>query len=294
MRDLGYTASAQDSRARLEAVGVKGVPVAITAYLDSSGKHDDPFVTLAAFVADDGTWADFGAGWDEVLKSGFQEVSYIHMTEAVHRQPDTPFSYKLGWTRKHVWELVFKLAEYMNRFKGGFVTMHSCEVDMEAWRRLIKQGLPIPSEVDLCNRYVSEYIVGMFANKLLSESESETISLASDGLLSFIFDRNEPFIGPFSQKVNNEKDESERSRKASIWQLVDGITEDQMKSTPGLQAADILAWGVNRQNAAIEGKEGKHLAYILRQLVMCTWKEYDEAAMCREFYACRSRTRPTI
>ena len=134
----------------------------------------------------------------------------------------------------------------------------------------------------------------MFANKLLRESESETISLASDGLLSFVFDRNEAFIGPFSKKVCDEKHDSERSGEASIWQLVGGITEGQMKTTPGLQAADVLAWGINRQNTAAEGKEGKHLAYILRQLVMCTWKEYDEVAMLREFDACRTCTRPAV
>ena len=190
--------------------------------------------------------------------------------------------------------MVFKLAEYMNRFNGGLVTMHSCEIDMKAWRGLIQQGFPIPSEVDLCNRYVSEYIVAMFANKLLRESEFETISLASDDLLSFVFDRNEAFFGPFSKKVSDEKHDSERSGKASIWQLVVSITEGQMKTTPGLQAADVLAWGINRQNTAAEGKEGKHLAYILRQLVMCTWKEYDEVAMHREFDACRSRSSPPL
>ena len=268
--------------------------MAVRAYLDSSGKHGDSFVTLAAFAADDETWADFSTGWGEVLRSGFEKVSYMHMTEAVHRLPDTPFSYKLGWTRKHIWELVFKLAEYMNRFKGGLLTMHSCEVDMKAWRRLIKQGIPVPSEVDLCNRYVSEYIVGMFANKLLRESESEIISLGSEDMLSFTFDRNEVFIGPFSKKVNDEKVEAERSGRASIWQLVGGITDGQTDITPGLQAADILAWGVNRQNTASEGKEGKQLAYILRQLVMCTWKEYDEVAMHREFDACRSRSSPPL
>jgi hypothetical protein len=98
-----------------------------------------------------------------------------------------------------------------------------------------------------------------------------------------VFDRNESFIGPFSKKVNREKDESERSGQHSIWQLVDSITEGNMKTTPGLQAADILAWGINRQNTAAEGKAGKHLAYILKQLVTCTWKEYDEITLRHEF-----------
>lgn len=240
-------------------------------------------MSLAAFAADDATWANFEVGWREVLKSGFLDVPYMHMKEAVHRKPHTPFSYELGWSRKHVWELVFKLVSHMNQFKGGQLTMHSCEVDMNAWRRLTEGGYHIPSEIDLCNKYVPSYIVSMFANKVLKESKSNRIFLYTKDLLNFVFDRNESFQQPFLDAVNSEKDKSKDTGQASMWQLVNGIKEDNAKTTPGLQAADILAWGLNRQNTAAEGKEGKHLAYILKQLVMCTWKEYDEAAMCREF-----------
>ena len=240
-------------------------------------------MTLAAFAANDATWAEFKNGWEEILRSGFHKVPYMHMKEAVRRGYGTPFSYTMGWSRRHIWELVFKLAEYMSQFKDGLLTMHSCEVDMNAWRKLAAQGQAIPSEVDLCNRYVAEYIVGIFAQCIVNASQSQTICLGREDLLSFVFDRNERFRASFSKKVNGEKSRAERSGKHSIWQLVDSITEGEMKATPGLQAADILAWGVNRQNTASEGREGKHLAHILKQLVKCTWKEYDEANMLKEF-----------
>jgi hypothetical protein len=122
-------------------------------------------MTLAAFVANDATWVEFENGWKEILESGLRGVPYIHMKEAVRRAYSSPFSYTIGWTRKHIWELVFKLAKYVNQFKGGRLTMHSCEVDMNAWRKLTAEGRTILSEVCLCNRYVSEYIVGLFAQR---------------------------------------------------------------------------------------------------------------------------------
>jgi hypothetical protein len=102
-------------------------------------------------------------------------------------------------------------------------------------------------------------------------------------MLNFVFDRNESFLDPFLEKVNNEKNKARDSGMHTIWQLVDTIVEGEMKTSPGLQAADILAWGLNRQNTASEGREGKYLAHILKQLVMCTWKEYDESTMRKEF-----------
>jgi hypothetical protein len=48
--------------------------MSVTAYLDSSGKTNDPFVTLAAFAANDATWAEFKDGWQAILESGFREV----------------------------------------------------------------------------------------------------------------------------------------------------------------------------------------------------------------------------
>jgi hypothetical protein len=207
----------------------------------------------------------------------------MHMKEAVRREYSSPFSYAVGWDRKRIWELVFKLAKYISQFKGGQLTMHSCEVDMNAWRKLTSENLIIPSEISLCNRYVSEYIVGLFAQDFLHSSPAESIVLGPEKMLNFVFYRNESFIKPFSEKVNDEKGKAEQSGLQSIWQLVDSIVEGEMKRTQGLQAVDVLAWGINRQNAASEGSEGKHLAHVLRQIVRCTWKIYDEPTMRKEF-----------
>lgn len=262
----------------------KEIIVGVKAYLDRSGQNKASFVTLAAFAAPDVTWRYFEEGWYEILETAFRPVPYFHMVEALGLRQRTPFDRNLGWKRTHVWELVFKLVQYMSNFGRGSLTMHSCVIDMNAWRELVACGCDIPSEITLCNRYVSQYIVQMFARKVMEQAgEMEQFSIPVEDLLSFSFDRNEDFFDSFRAFVNREKQISKERGEGGMWDLVDGIGESEMIHSPGIQAADILAWGINRENTASEGSSGKYLAYILRQLVTSTWKEYDRPTLLREF-----------
>lgn len=210
-------------------------------------------------------------------------VPYMHITEALGLTYKTPFARNLGWDRSEVWKLVFRLVKYMSDFKN-VLRMFSCGIDMEAWRKLSLSGIPLPSEIELCNRYVSQVIVATFAASVLEAyKDSEVITMHQGDLLNFVFDRNESFRRPFEDFINAERDEAERSGKSTIWQFVDGIAEDEMKQNPGIQAADILAWGTNRENTAREGKDGTSLAYIMKQVIAATWKEYDESRLLSEF-----------
>jgi hypothetical protein len=257
--------------------------VAIKAYLDKSGQNSSPYVTLAAFVGSDMAWAEFEIGWREALKTGFLPVPYMHMVEALGLRPNTPFDRNLGWERKHVWDLVGKLLVFLGGLERGRITMHSCVIDMDAWRDLTASGCESPSAVELCNRYVSKYIVALFAAKVLERAPSEVFLIARDDLLNFTFDRNEDFFDPFRKFVNSEKEEAERTGDSPIWKLVDGVGEGEMKTTPGIQAADVLAWALNRESTVSKGEEGKHIAYLLHQIVMSTTKLYDRQTLSRKF-----------
>jgi hypothetical protein len=258
--------------------------VGVRSYLDRSGQSAAAFITLAAFAASDFTWAQFEAGWDATLKTGFRPVPYFHMKEALGLGYKTPFSYSLGWKREHVWDLVFKLISYIAGFPRGDLTMHSCVIDMNAWRELVAGGCDIPSETALCNRYVSHYIVAMYARKVLEHNADKShFYMRTEDLLNFSFDRSEDFYEPFRLFVNKEKQRSVIRGECAMWDLVDGVGEADMRDTPGIQAADILAWGTNRENTAAEGADGAHLAHILRQLVASTSKEYNRDALVNEF-----------
>ena len=256
----------------------------IRAFLDRSGQRQSDFATLAGFAGPISTWAEFDRGWKVVLTTGFRPVPYFHVVEALGLRPRSPFDRGLGWERRHIWDLLAKLIVYMGEYSKGRLTMHSCVIHMDAWRKLSASGVVIPSEVDLCNRYVSDGIVALFARKILEEHSDESeIQLHTEDLLSFEFDRNEPFLGPFRELINRRKEEAETVGVSTIWHLVDGINEGNMKCMPGLQAADIFAWAINRENTVAEGEDGKYIAHLLRQVVMSFTKEYDRSALLNEF-----------
>jgi len=56
-----------------------------------------------------------------------------------------------------------------------------------------------------------------------------------------------------------------------------------MRKTPGIQAADIIAWGMNRETFAKEGDMVKYLGHILRTVVPSLFVIWDEAKM-RQHY----------
>lgn|GEM_PF-2257609 len=267
--------------------------MATRIFLDCSGNAKSPYVTLAAFAATDEAWAEFEYGWKRILDSGFLPVPYMHMVEALGLRHKSPFSRSDGWTRRSIWNLIFRLVGYMKNIKGGKLQMFSCAINMNTWRELDREGSRLPSETSICNRCVSEYIVARFAENVLRKSEDkEIITLRHGDLLNFVFDRGERFCKPFAAFVDSEKDRAGSAGHNAIWQLVDGISEGEMKRSPGLQAADMLAWGTNRENTAPQGSEGTRLAFIMRQLVVASWKEYDESTLRREFGASSPRFWP--
>ena len=56
-----------------------------------------------------------------------------------------------------------------------------------------------------------------------------------------------------------------------------------MQKTPGIQAADIIAWGINRETFAKEGDIAKYLGYIVQQVIPAFHIVWDEAKMRQQF-----------
>jgi hypothetical protein len=257
--------------------------IAIRAYLDRSGAANTGCVSLAAFGAPDDVWARFEKGWYEILKTAPSPIPYMHMKEAMQRWPDTPFSYLKGWNKENAWTLVFKLAKFMSEFSPNELLRFSCTVDMDAWRKLTAEGLSIPSEVDICNYYCVRPAIVATGHSIMMAQQTEIVDITGDDLIHFVFDRSEPFFEKFRAEWNVGKDEFERTGKYNMWRLVDSVTEGNMKTTPGIQAADILAWGLNRENTAPEGTYGTGLANILQRITAGSHAPMDEAQMRRVY-----------
>jgi hypothetical protein len=162
--------------------------------------------------------------------------------------------------------------------------MFSCEIDMDAWRNLHIAGNNLPSEIDLCNRYCSEHILAGFAHAQVGRmAPGGEVWLRRDDLLHFVFDRNEEYFGPFRDKRDAELKKVEDIGKSSMWQLVGDVTEGVMKESPGIQAADMFAWALNRENTMPYGSKGTGVADAMRAAVGSCMKVYDEESLRREY-----------
>lgn len=254
--------------------------IAVRAYLDRSDSAERKYVSLASFAANDDTWAEFEDGWRSILQSGHIPTDYMHLKEAVHRQLGSPYSIRKGWKESDVWELIFRLVKFISGFDKNRLISHTCRVDMDAHKKLLQEGISVPSEIAICNTYVPRLNVHYFSKMVLEvHAGIENVELERGDLLHFIFDRNEPFYGPFKDEWNRELDMFERTGKFSPWALVDSVGEGSMKTTPGIQAADMLAWAMTREVGSLPDQSGTSLHYIIQQIAAGTSMEASESAM---------------
>ncbi|MFZ0285538.1 MAG: DUF3800 domain-containing protein, partial [Terriglobales bacterium] len=68
-----------------------------------------------------------------------------------------------------------------------------------------------------------------------------------------------------------------------LWKLVEQISAVDMKKIPGVQAADILAWAVNREQTAAAGKKGTMMRHIMMQVIPASSVIWDEAKLRKHF-----------
>jgi len=108
----------------------------------------------------------------------------------------------------------------------------------------------------------------------------EVLNLHGDKLEMF-FDRGEPFKGSFEKRWRAESQKYKQTKVWNSWQLISRISSVDMKAVPGLQAADILAWAVNRDASISKGK-GKFFRHIMHHVIPASFAVWDEALLRRK------------
>lgn len=243
------------------------------AYLDSSGKLEGSYLTLAGFAANEDLWDQFEKKWDEILSSHRPPTPYIHMWELAHYEKE--FDKVKGWNNRTGFELVMKCLGYMNRLDKQKFRMFYCAVDLSAHRNLIGETYQIPSPVELCNKHCSEAVFNWY----LAKHPGVVDPIRS---IRYYFDQDEYFRAPFQEKWRSEAKRSKRERSWNPWCSIAQVDTADMKSAPGIQAADMVAWGTNREMMQGGGPYSE-MAWIVRQLVPWYSKIFDEDTMRREF-----------
>lgn len=127
--------------------------IALRAYLDSSGKLHDNYITLAGVAANDDMWQEFENRWTEILAGHSPVGQYIHMRE-VYRL-EKAFDKQLGWTQDNAFSLVNKCLMYMSHLDKKRFRMFYCTVDLRAWQKLRAETYQMPDPIDMCNKYAA-------------------------------------------------------------------------------------------------------------------------------------------
>jgi hypothetical protein len=245
--------------------------IALRTYLDSSGKLEDGYITLVALTASDKMWEEFETSWAKILSEHTPKAEYIHMREIfrlIHG-----FDSAVGWTLHNAFDLVNKCLGYMSVLDKTRFHMFYCSIDLEAWRKLRAETYQMPEPVDMCNRFCSEMVLGWYFSEY-----PDTVDPYSD-TVSYFFDRSEYFKQPFEDKWKAEKNLAAQTGKWNVWKRINEVVSVEMRTTPGIQAADIIAWGMNRETFAKEGDTAKYLGHIIRQVIPSHYIVWDEAKM---------------
>lgn len=249
--------------------------IALRTYLDSSGKLENDWITLAAIAATDEIWLQLEAAWAEIMEGHTPKGKYIHMRE-VYRLIKA-FDKSDGRDHDKAFGLVNKCLVYMSHLDKKRFRMFYCSVDLRAWRKLRAETYQMPDPIDICNEFCSESILGWYLLHYpdLLNPEKDTVQ--------YFFDRNEYFYQPFYDKWISEINIAEKTGSWSLWKVIAEVAPAIMEKTAGVQAADIVAWAINREKFAEEGDLAKHLGHILRSVIPAFQVIWDEDKLRKQY-----------
>lgn len=183
--------------------------IVLKSYFDGSGKSADPqcrFLTLVGYVAPPAVWPPFEAKWRAILKK--YRVEYLHANE--ERLRGNPL-------------LVAEQLEAIDAARHGGMRTVGAILDLEAHRTLSLE-FALPASGRICAEYC--------LNELLRQANS----------VCCFFDQGEEFY----KEVNPYWERKEAPDWCPHLQRVRELAQVNQAKFPGIQAADLFAWHVNR------------------------------------------------
>lgn len=245
----------------------------LKSYYDKSGQESDRYMTLSGIAAHDGVWAEIESAWDGILKNRVPAAAYMHMVEAAGLRGE--FSLAKGWDQTKVDLLLSDLLVYLTTLDKGTYRQFSVTVNMTDYRMLQSKTYQMDSPADLCIQGCVDRIMAWYLFKY------QGLDLEA----SFFFDRNEPFEPIFKVKWEKETQRDKDTGGYSIWSHIVDIGSACKEKTHGIQIADMLAWGNNRQICGYE--KFAHIATVMKSLIGTETIVWDEKKL-------RERFRPLV
>jgi hypothetical protein len=239
-------------------------------YFDKSGQEDAAYLALGGVAANDSLWGEIEGDWRSYLSNHNPPAAYMHLVEAVPLRGEV--RREKGWDDDKVFGLVNSLLSYLTTLPKHQYCHSTCSVEMAAYRKLQAESYQMYSPADLC---VTTCTSGLFDWYLHNYH-------GSDLEAHYHFDVGEPFEPILKAKWEKELEISERTGDYSFWTHIKHIGLAQMRSTPGLQVADMLAWATNR-NLGKLAQRYRDLVIALRSLIPSKWVIWDEKLLREKF-----------
>jgi hypothetical protein len=182
------------------------------------------------------------------------------------------FDWRLGWNVHKAFDLVTKCLAYMSRVDKSQFRMFYCSVDLEAWEKVKKDGIAVPDPVEICSDFAMYGVLWWYVQQRGAEG---IFHLSSDSV-HYFFDKDEPFEPTFREKWTAEVARYKATGQINPWILIEQVSNVDMKKVQGVQAADVLAWSVNREKTGQKIRAGQMYAEIMRQVIPSSSITYDE------------------
>jgi len=145
-----------------------------------------------------------------------------------------PFERIVGWSDQKKREFVYDAGEVLRKFHYLDLAVTYCSINLSARERIISEGLFFPEPEIFCTQTCLGLAFEWY-------TERHGIELAY-----LHFDQGEQFrktiLGRWMEQRNNKI-------KHPLWGLIGGMPENDMRVTPPLQAADLIAWSISRMHS---------------------------------------------
>lgn len=241
-----------------------------------SGKEEADYVTLCGIAATDTAWDEIEPTWDYCLEQGtppgVPRATYMHMNEAVFLKRG--FDSAKGWDAKKVFDLANYLLSYITTIPPETYCQFACTVDMKAYRKLQAESYQMDSVADICNSWCTEVVMHWYV------FEYKGVDFEA----AYYFDQGEPFEPSFKAKWIRETRRERYTGNLALWSHIKCISTADMRTTPGLQIADMFAWGRNREETKPPNfKEFEPIGLALRRLAPSKVIVWDEALLKKHY-----------
>lgn len=227
-------------------------------------------MTLSGVAADDATWDLIESGWQHILGNRIPKAAYMHMKEAMPLRGE--FDASKGWDDGKVDSLLSDLLVHLSAVDRNNYHQFACTIDMDAYRKLVIEGYSMDDPIAICNESVAKRVMYWF----------HFVRRGIDLTAAYYFDRGEPFEPEFKRRWELELEIDGLSGDDSVWSHIACVCSADMKTIPGLQVADMLAWGLNRQSVN-SSPRGRHLATAMANFMPCKLVTWTEDALRKKY-----------